>query len=689
MSSETDIRILLVSTDPELIGEVRGALDAAHGQQFELEVAASAGDAIVALRRLPSEATLVDIGDGGVERLDELQLVGSTTVDTALIAITSDPAAAVAGQALAQGAQDCLIRGTDDLSSTRLTRTIHNAIARSAHDSSRPLATLVELSSDAILTINHDRVITRFNGAAEELYGWRASEVLGKPAGLLVPVDDHPVQYAFVDRVLAGESVEAFEIARTMRDGRQVIMSMAGSPIVDVYGDVLEACMIIRDITEEVNARLRLVEQQHLLESSQAAGRIGSWAIDRLTGRMDWSAEQYRLVGRDPGLGPATLEQLLEFVHPEDRESARQAFTGTDNFTFEARLVADPQHVRILRVRGEYIARDDGEPGRLLGITQDVTEERAEQEARHRAEEQLQRSFDEALIGMVILDMDIRALRVNNALCEIFGRTRAELLGRKLDDLSHPDDRGDSAGIKDVLLGGTQKHHVREKRYLHADGHTIWTEVAVSLITNPDGTPSHFVGQIQDITERRAHLEHLRHMADHDPLTGLLNRRAFGRELSSHIARSQRYGVGGALVMFDLDNFKHHNDSHGHGAGDELLVALAECLRTRLRATDITCRLGGDEFAALLPHADPSHARLVTESLLQHIRGVVGRRERVAGDRGVTASIGLVCLDRLEALTPESVMRAADQAMYEAKRQGRDRYAEWQPALEGFIPASE
>jgi diguanylate cyclase (GGDEF)-like protein/PAS domain S-box-containing protein len=687
MSGETDIRVLLVSTAPELIGELRDALAASGGPQFQLEVADSAGSAIVALRRLPSEITLVDIGGGSADGLDELQLVGSTTVDTALIAITSNRAAAVAGSAFEQGAQDCLVRGTDDLSSARLARTIHNAIARSAHDSSRPLATLVELSSDAILTINRDRLITRFNGAAEELYGWKAAEILGKPAQLLVPAPDHNVQVAFVDRVLAGESVEAFEIARTMRDGRQMIMSMAGSPIVDVFGDVLEACMIIRDVTEEVNARLRVVEQQHLLESSQAAGRIGSWAVDRLTGRMDWSAEHYRLLRREPALGPATIDELLKLVHPDDRETVQSAFSHSASFTFEARLTSDPEDVRILRVRGEYIPRADGEPGRLLGITQDVTEERAEQDARHRAEEQLRRSFDEALIGMSITDMAGVPLRVNNALCEIFGLTRVELLTRTFQQLTHPDDRGDDIPMLEALLERGQKHHVREKRYVHADGHTIWAEVAVSLVTTADGN-SHLVGQVQDITERRAHLENLRHMADHDPLTGLLNRRAFGRELSAHIARSQRYGVTGALLMIDLDNFKQHNDSHGHGAGDELLIALAECLRSRLRATDVICRLGGDEFAALLTNADSTHARLVTESLLEHIRGIVGR-EPIPGDKGVTASIGLACLDRLDDLTPEAVMRAADQAMYEAKRRGRNRSAEWQPTFDGFIPASD
>ena len=688
MSGEPDIRVLLVTTAQAVTDELREALTAVGTGEVPVDVVGSAREAILALRRLPSEVTVVDIGRGDTDGLDELQLVSSTTVDTAVIALTSDPAEGVATAAFERGAQECLVRGTPDLEPARLARSIRGALARSAHDSSRPLATLIELASDAIITINRDRVITRFNGAAEQLYGWKAAEVLGEPVWQLVPDHDRPSQTAFADRVFAGESVVAFQIPRTMRDGRNVIMSMSGSPILDAYGDVLEICLIIRDVTEEVNARLRVAEQQRLLESSQAAGRIGSWAVDRLTGRIDWSAEQFRLLKRDPKLGTATVDELIEAVHPDDREELTAAFQREAGFSLEARFIADPQDVRILQVRGEYIPRDDGSPGRLLGITQDVTAERAEQAARKRAEEQLQRAFEEALIGMVILDMDIRSLQVNNALCEIFGRTRAELLGNKLDDLAHPDDRGDSTNIKEVLLSGAQKHHVREKRYIHADGHTIWAEVAVSLITDPDGTPSHFVGQIQDVTERRAHVEQLRHMADHDPLTSLLNRRAFSRELNAHLARTERYGATGALLMIDLDNFKLHNDTHGHSIGDELLVALADGLRRRLRATDVTGRLGGDEFAALLPHADPRRARHVGESLLEHIRSIAQcGREPSAG--GVTASIGLVCLEHLDVLTPEAVLRAADKALYEAKRAGRNRCAEWLPEADSLTPASD
>jgi diguanylate cyclase (GGDEF)-like protein/PAS domain S-box-containing protein len=662
-----------------VIRELRDALSSDAAGAFTVEVSDSARDAIVALHRLPSEVTLVDIGGGGDGRLHELRLVASTTVDTALIAITSSADEAVAAQAFRHGAQDCLICGGDDITPSRLARTIRNALARSAHDQSRPLATMIELSSDAILTISSDHIITRFNGAAEQLYGVRAAEVLGKPSPMLVPEHERLKQGALVARVFNGESIDAFQIPRTMRDGRRVIMSMSGSPIVDAMGNVVEACLIIRDVTEEVNARVRLAEQQHLFESSQAAGHLGSWAFDRMTGQMEWSAEHYRLLGRDPTLGPATVEQLIDLVHPDDRELVQSSFNEQEGFSFEARFIADPEDVRMLQVRGEYIPREDGSPGRLLGITQDVTEERAEQIARQRVEQQLRRGFDEALIGMVILGMDGRPLQVNNALCEIFGLSSVDMLSHHFQDLTHPEDLGDDVPVMELLLSGV-KHHTREKRYIHADGHTIWAEVALSLITNPDGSPSHMVGQIQDITERRAHVEQLRHLADHDPLTGLLNRRAFGRELSAHLARTERYGATGALLMFDLDNFKLHNDTYGHSGGDDLLVACADGLRRRLRASDVTGRLGGDEFATLLPNGDAAHARLVGESLLAHIRESGG---------GVTASIGLVCFERLEALSPEAALRAADEALYEAKRMGRNCVAEWAPTTESFIPASD
>ncbi|MGH2879130.1 MAG: GGDEF domain-containing protein, partial [Solirubrobacteraceae bacterium] len=119
---------------------------------------------------------------------------------------------------------------------------------------------------------------------------------------------------------------------------------------------------------------------------------------------------------------------------------------------------------------------------------------------------------------------------------------------------------------------------------------------------------------------RAAAEEKLRYMVDHDPLTGLFNRRAYERILGEHIARGERYGHEGAVLMLDLDEFKQVNDTLGHSAGDDLIVRVGHALARRLRSSDAVARLGGDEFAILLPKGGSEQAELVAASLLETIR---------------------------------------------------------------------
>ena len=287
-------------------------------------------------------------------------------------------------------------------------------------------------------------------------------------------------------------------------------------------------------------------------------------------------------------------------------------------------------------------------------------------------EQQLERSFNDALVGMALLDLEVRIQRINDSLLTMLGRTREQMLNMTLQDVTHPDDQGDDRPVTALLSSGAQKDHVREKRYIHADGHTIWAEVALSWITHADGSPSHYLVQIQDITERREHIEQLRHLADHDPLTGVLNRRGFNRSLQGHIAWTRRHGVTGALLIIDLDNFKQQNDTYGHDAGDEVLVTVTHSLLERLRATDVVGRLGGDEFAVLLPDTNPAQADLLTRSLSEEIF-------RPDANAAITASIGLVCFENLPKLTAELAITCADRAMYAAKSGGRNQYVEYVP----------
>lgn len=161
----------------------------------------------------------------------------------------------------------------------------------------------------------------------------------------------------------------------------------------------------------------------------------------------------------------------------------------------------------------------------------------------------------------------------------------------------------------------------------------------------------------------------LQHLADHDPLTGVFNRRGFQAELDRHAARSARYGHTGALLLIDVDHFKTVNDTVGHGGGDEMLTAVAALLSASVRDTDVVARFGGDEFAVLLPQADAATAAVVARHLAEAVDA--GSTTSSSHRLHLTISVGGACFDDT-GLTSTDVLRRADAAMYEAKDAGRN-----------------
>ncbi|HWV85407.1 MAG TPA: diguanylate cyclase [Capillimicrobium sp.] len=275
--------------------------------------------------------------------------------------------------------------------------------------------------------------------------------------------------------------------------------------------------------------------------------------------------------------------------------------------------------------------------------------------------EQIGLAFRRAPVGIALAAPDGRLLQVNAALCDTLARPADELLRASLGDLTHPDDRDAGAQpLRDVLDGRLDRYRV-EQRFSRGDGSAVWCELTASLVRDDAGLPAGVIAQLVDVSERRRVEDDLRHAADHDALTGLANRRALLRELTLQIERCRRYGDGGALVLLDLDRLKQVNDSHGHPAGDELLVRTSRALAARVRASDVLARVGGDEFAALLTRATPAEALYVAEQLVHAAR---------AADASVSAGVAPIGLGIGEA---DGVVAAADRALYAAKRAGGDR----------------
>jgi len=287
-------------------------------------------------------------------------------------------------------------------------------------------------------------------------------------------------------------------------------------------------------------------------------------------------------------------------------------------------------------------------------------------------------AFTHAPIGMALVDMAGRLLRVNDALCRITGYGADQLCARSFRDLSDPDDVDLDAHQTLEMFDGRIPTYQIEKRYRHAWGHSVWVLLSVSLVRDDQGRPLHLIAQVQDISERKELEGRLEHLVDHDFLTGLFNPRRFEEALTQEIKSAARYGGGGAVLLLDLDHFKDVNDRFGHKAGDDLLKTVAAALRARIRDTDVLARLGGDEFGIILPQVDAGQAEVVAEGIVKALR----RQTAMLAEHQipVTASVGVALFD---GLTNIEILAAADFAMYDAKESGRNRFALYRPPAEG------
>ncbi len=204
-------------------------------------------------------------------------------------------------------------------------------------------------------------------------------------------------------------------------------------------------------------------------------------------------------------------------------------------------------------------------------------------------------------------------------------------------------------------------------RMTHRQGHTLWVRAICNVESGRDDGPM-LRGLLLDITEQKTAEERIVYLAEHDALTGLINRRRFQTELERATAYAQRYEQEGAILFIDLDQFKYVNDTYGHQYGDEYLLEVSRRLTRVLRRTDVLGRLGGDEFGVIIPKCNEEEVRTIGASLLSALDGNALQQD--GKEVPVGASIG-VALFPTQSAVPIELLARADAAMYTAKRRGR------------------
>jgi diguanylate cyclase (GGDEF)-like protein/PAS domain S-box-containing protein len=414
-------------------------------------------------------------------------------------------------------------------------------------------------------------------------------------------------------------------------------------------------------------------ERLDLQRAAQAEG-FGSFELDLKTGDARYSEGLRRILAVPEELA-LTGELFYERIHPEDREivdrAVERARRDGEALSFEIRVTRFDDLERVVRARGETIPSGRHTSPKLSGSIQDVTDEVAARSARDLLSYVVQSTGD----AIITKAPDGSITSWNRGAEQLYGYTAEEVIGRPSGITETPDRAGEWQKLLQTVFSGQSIENFETER-VRKDGRIIAVSLTVSPVPDASGRIVQCAIIARDTTERVRYEERLRHMADHDQLTGLFNRRRFDEELKRELARAGRYAAHSAVLSIDIDNFKGINDSAGHAAGDAVLCHVAGVLDHRSRANDVVARLGGDEFAVLLSAVGEREARTAAEHLLAEIRSSPaaygGKPFRVTG------SVGVATFESDDATAGE-VMVNADLAMYAAKTSGRDRVVVYTP----------
>jgi diguanylate cyclase (GGDEF)-like protein/PAS domain S-box-containing protein len=499
-------------------------------------------------------------------------------------------------------------------------------------------------------------------GEALARRGVDRDQVVGRLLPDLLPPEIYESYSAPCRGALAGE-VSTLE--RTTQDGERVFR-IEFSPLRSADGSVVAGIAASRDVTEQRAAEAAREEARELFETAFSAAPLGV-ALIGLDGRfIRVNGALCEMLGRSEDELVGSTSRSL--THPDDLEVTARAFTHlTQNgspISVQKRYLRPDGEVVWAATRGITVTRPDGERSHIVSHFQDITATKLAEQLSVQAHRRFETAFADAPIGMALVAPDGGFIRVNRTLCDLVGYSEEQLSGLTFQAITHPDDLDADLHHVGRLLDGEADRYTMEKRYITSQGRPIWVNLSVSIVRDDVGQPLHFISQLEDISERKRLQESLQHLADHDPLTELWNRRRFEEELRRQIDRCQRYKERATLLILDLNGFKPINDTHGHKAGDELLQSIANALRQRLRVTDCIGRLGGDEFAVILTNVSPEQAaRIAAEvkTAVAHSSVSVG-----AVAVAVTASVGLAAIDE-DTLESADVLHRADLAMYAAK----------------------
>jgi diguanylate cyclase (GGDEF)-like protein/PAS domain S-box-containing protein len=441
-----------------------------------------------------------------------------------------------------------------------------------------------------------------------------------------------------------------------------------------VLSGALALALIVRYYKETERQRAQLSYEKQFRVAMEAT-QTGLWTWNLKTHQITWDPQCFLLLGFKPGAFEPSWEKIVALTHPEDasnmRLSIREQIEAYSSFLIERRMKTANETWIWVQVRGKVIevSKEEGEPLLLTGVYINIdVQKRAEQL-------HLSAVAFETQEAILITDAKEHIIKVNEAFTRITGYRDDEIIGQTPRILKSGEH--DSAFYEAMWKALLEHGYWQGELWNRRKNNEIYAEsITITAIRDAKGKTTHYIANFNDITIHKVAQQQIQALAYYDPLTHLANRRLLDQTLEQALHHSTEDRYFGAVLFIDLDRFKELNDTHGHDAGDMLLIQAASRLKESIRESDMVARLGGDEFIVLLKNLGNQKgiAHHLTQSIAKKILSLLCEPYALAhGNYLLGASIGCTIFGDNANKDSAMLLKEADLAMYQAKENGRNQ----------------
>lgn len=545
-------------------------------------------------------------------------------------------------------------------------------ITNSILDSMAVAVAVADLSERIILVNDACQRLLRLRPADQDAEQTMNSFTLYKPDGKTpFEPDERPIAKAL-------QGMQVNDMVGFIRHAGQtdgVWVSMNARPLIDSGGMIAGAVMVYHDITELRRRQETLALQARMLQEQASLLDLAHDAImvrdaDGIVTYWNLSAEKMYGFSKEEAIGQHG-HALLATRFPDALDHIQELVRA--HRIWEGEVVQTTKDGREITVFSKW-THDirDGHPPRYLETNTDITQ-RIQTERALRQSQENYRMLVEASIdyAIIMIDADGIIMSWNAGAEKVLGLSPAEAIGQPAASLFTPEDRHIGEPQRELTEARVTGRSEGNRWHSRRDGTRFWASGVVTPVWNEDGSLHGYVKIMRDQTSGRLLEEQTQFLANHDALTGLANRVSLSQELHQAIARSERTQVPFAILLLDLDKFKHVNDTFGHHVGDLMLREVALRILSSIRETDFVARLGGDEFVVMQADAaQPEAAEILARKLVLELGRpyLLDSCEIISG-----TSIGLASYP-MDAKSSVELLKRADLALYRAKSAGRGTY---------------